>query len=180
MEPTTNVPVHATNEEQVMIATPVSWSPVTSTCLLGLSLLCLACNGTPSRDISKVTIMDEDEQLESYIAQLQEYIRVGENRPFSASGPKFQLPSHYFEFAKERPESSLRLVKEKLASPDANIRCNAYDFLVHLAEVSAVRGRAIEILRRAVTEEGFAIQTYVRPALDRLTCHATATSSTAH
>jgi hypothetical protein len=106
------------------------------------------------------------------VQQIEEYIKVGEQRPFTAWGPEFQLPPSYFEYVQQHPEPAMGLLRQKLASDNANVRCNAYDFLIHLAEVPSFRSPALDILDKAVKEEGFAIQQYLRPAIQRLTSGA--------
>jgi len=96
------------------------------------------------------------------------YIQVGEQRTLTASGPEFRLPDSYYELAKEHPEVTMHILKERLKSKVGNIRANAYDFVLTLAEVPQTREQSLNILKAALTTEGFAIQQFVRPGYERL------------
>jgi hypothetical protein len=103
---------------------------------------------------------------------LERYINVGEKRPFTAYGPEFMLPETYYGFAKEHPDAALAVLETRLKSPSANVRANAYDFVLHVAEAPSARQRSLVILRQAIETEGFAIQQFVRPAYERLVAGA--------
>lgn len=138
---------------------------VTASVVISASLIQLGCGrhqetNSAATSPSATSRPSTDESPE---AVLSSYMDIGENRPYTASGPEFSLPDRYYEYARTNPKLAISMIRGRLRSPEANIRCNAYDFARHLLSVKEVNVDVRTILRDALKNEGFAIQQFLKP-----------------
>jgi hypothetical protein len=79
------------------------------------------------------------------------------------------LPPHQYQFACQHPQLAMEMLEEELTSDDLGRHTNAYDFMIRLARVPAVKERALGHLRGALRGEGgMTIRHMVEPFLPEL------------
>jgi hypothetical protein len=138
-----------------------------------LSLLCIGCATGQAGAVERPTAATQPvvaapaEDLATVAETMLIYIEVGEGRVFTGRGPEVRLPI-YYTYARGHSEIAIGLLKAKLRSENANVRFNAYDFLICLADVPAAHDRALALLKAGQEKEGLAQQAFIAAALDRL------------
>jgi hypothetical protein len=115
-----------------------------------------------SRPATEAASANADEEARKQVESMME---IGEARVLKPGGPQFELPSSYFVIACKYPLITLELIKQRLHSTDDQVRCNAYDFLIHLMDVPESRDEARRILLKADKTEIWPIQKFIEPKI---------------
>lgn len=110
----------------------------------------------PSPPSPNTTRLDQD-----IVNKITEMIETGEGRPIRFDGPRYEMPSSYFEFVRAHPSEALSVLNRKLQAENGGTRLNAYEFVVELYKSPSAKDDAQKLLDIGMRDPSKLVRDYV-------------------